>query len=328
MSEVTENVQATQPSTPIVNTAPTISAEALLSAAKDVFGEAPAAEAPAETPKPEDAAKTDAVQEEKKEEPKDERVAAKISAARRSEERARKERLKLQQAKEEFERVRRETEEYKRKYEALKDGDPIQKLKAIGVDPLDFMKRAASDPEVADPIASKIKELETRLEQEQRARLEMVQQQQLAYVDTSVTEAQRIFVESIAESADKYPHLVKEFTAEELAQRGIAIAREYAESYKAQTGYDLTDDVIAEQLEAEAQERAERREKFWASRVKAVPASQAAAPVNAVAPRVPGEQPRTLTADATVTTEPSPKWSQEWADQESLRILNARLANK
>ena len=62
------------------------------------------------------------------------------------------------------------------------------------MDLLDFMKRAASDPEVADPIASKIKELETRLEQEQRARLEMVQQQQLAYVDTSVTEAQRIFV--------------------------------------------------------------------------------------------------------------------------------------
>ncbi len=301
-------------------------------AAADVFGtdkpETPVeGETPAETP----------VEAAEPEEPKkevlkvDEKVAAKIAANRKAEARAHRERAKLQEEIATLNALKAEEASVRKRLEILKGPNKIARLREIGENPLEFVKEIAQDPAVIDPTTVELQNLKAEIlaEREARKQMEAALQEREVQVRThaiqqDVSEAQRIFIGEVASMSDKLPNIVKEFTPREIAQRGLEIAKQYSAEYERVHNQPLTNDVIAEQLELEAIQRAEERNRGW--NVKAVPASQATA-VNAGIP-VRNETPRTLTTGATSTSAPTQRWTQEWADQESIRMLDEALRRR
>ncbi len=342
MSEAVEQTQATP-----APEAPTMD---LIAAAKDVWGEdVPAADAGStpEAPgpeKPETAPEAEPAAEAKPEETPavDDKVSKKIAAAARAERAAAQARQELRTAQEKLATERAALDAEKARFRVLEE-NPEKAFEVLGLDPKTFLEKLAGEHKPENVAERQLKALQAELAELKAgiARREeaATQQVQRAQVDQTVQSANAIFVQHITEGAEKYPNLVAEFTEAEAVQEahralsevvgededGKPITRNQA--YFNQFGIYPDNDVIAEHLDAVAKQRAEARQNSaWAKRGQSPtngsqPLSNGdpnpkAQPVNK------GSSPRTLTSRAASEKASPPKqWSQEAADEESLRIL-------
>jgi hypothetical protein len=329
-----------------------IDADAIAEAAAQVFGPPDEAEKPAETAEerdekgrflPKKGEETRAEPEkpdEEKPKPEDDKVAARINAAKRTELRAAQERAELQRTRAELDRQKAELAELAKVADAVKAAklSPSKLMELAGLQPKDFLETLAREHEpetVAQRVALELRgELEaTRKEiaalKEERERERMATERQR--VETTVAEAQKAFLDHVSSQVEAYPHLVEEFTPEEIAAQALALAEEHGQDYFARFGVYPDDDVIAEELDRQAKKRAERRSQ-WRQRLGKAASESGKGDSSGEAskrPAVKAEGPRTLTSrSAAQKATPPRNWSQEDADAESLRILESALAGK
>jgi hypothetical protein len=145
--------------------------------------------------------------------------------------------------------------------------------------------------------------------------------------DADYNAATQRFIEHVDATADKYPHLIAEYTPAELASAAKRAAEQHAKPYFAKYGEYPDDDVIAEYLEDQARARAEalaeRRARvgITASRPsQGTPANQGQ-PAKAITPR-------TLTNGASSQKATAAKpWTQKDADEESIRLIQQMQAS-
>ncbi len=308
-------------------------------AAKIVFGEDPAPEKPADAPVP--ATAPEKPVEEPAPDPKAERVAARIAVAKRAELRAAQEREQIRRDREEVDRKAAELAAKEARFKLLEE-DPVKAFEELKLDPKTFLERLAGEQDPTNVVAKEVAKLRADLKAEQEARLKAEQdatrRQASEQTEAAFREASAVFVQHVEAHADKYPHLVSEFTEAEAIEAAFRAVNEVVgydsqnqpvtrgEAYRQEFGAYPDDDVIAEHLDAQAKARAEARQKSaWRKRgdSAATPSQgtpngdpQAAQPVK-------GSSPRTLTSRAASEKATAPKqWTQEQADEESLRILS------
>ncbi len=146
--------------------------------------------------------------------------------------------------------------------------------------------------------------------------------------DAIYTAATQAAVESIDAAPEKYPHIIAEYTPAELAHALQNAAAQHGPAYKKKFGEYPTDEVIAEYLEDQARARAETlaERRARVGQKASVPSKGELPGDLQVAQPATGPSPRTLTSRAASEKATATKpWSQEWADEESLRILSASL---
>lgn len=281
-------------------------------------------EKPAEAPKPAE----------------DEKVAARINAAKRAELRAAQERAELQRAREEVAKQKAELEPLLKLAEQVRSAkaSPSRLLELSGLAPKDFLESLAHEHDPAQ-VAERVKaETSTELDalRKEIADLKAAREQELIRaqrqkLDSQVQEAQKAFVDHVAESAAKYPHLVEECTPEEMAAEALAVAQNHGQDYFARFGVYPDDEVIAEHLEERAKEKAASRA-AWRQRIGKPahePSKGDSSGDTGKRPAVKAEGPRTLTSRAaSAKATPPREWSQEEADAEALRILESAFAAK
>jgi hypothetical protein len=280
--------------------------------------------------------------------PTDEKpVSARIAAAKRAEAKAASQRqAALQQetalrtreeqiaarekAAAEAEGIAKLLEEDPAKYFELKKLGPkgvqafLEKL-ANGVKPEEAQERRLS------AIEEENKRLKEAAEARERADQERIEQ---ARRSEAAKAAETTFVTELQASLDKYPSLEQEFNTPESAikagydvlhevlghdKQGRQITRVAA--FIAQNGAPPTNEQIFQYLDEIASKRIEaRKQNAWRTRSDesgGQPSGQVTR-----SPTVTGKT-RTISARDTSSraTTPSDKWTQEWADEESLRIL-------
>ncbi|AKU97007.1 hypothetical protein AKJ09_03671 [Labilithrix luteola] len=272
-------------------------------------------------------------------EPKDpakERVAARILAARRADMRAAEQRKAIAEERAALEKQKVELKDIAALAEQAKGAklSPSKLIELAGLDPKSFLESLATEHEpasVAARVAAATKS-ETDLLREELAAMKREREQERAQstraqLDAQVVQAQQGFIQHIAASAEKYPHLIEEYTPAEIAAEGLRVAEEHAEAYKKKFGTYPDEDVIAEYLEDQAKARAADRAAWHGQIGKAAPKPRQGGLTgeHQMAPsESQGRGPRTLTSDVTSTRVAPPKpWSQEFADEESIRILKA-----
>lgn len=329
-----------------VENAEAITPEALQEAAARIFGPS---EEP-ETPSPEDkrdekgrfvaakdaekAAEPEKPTEEPKK-PEDDKAAARWNAAKRAELRAAQERAELQKTRDQIAAQKAELEGLVKLAEQVKAAklSPSKLMELMEVQPKDFLETLAREHEpeqVAQRVAMELRqELEATRKQvadlvaERDRAAAMAKRQQ---VDAEVSGAQKAFLDFVSASSDKYPHLVDEYTPDEIASQALALAERHSQDYFARFGVYPDDEVIAEELERQATARAESRS-AWRQRIGKAPNEPSKGGSDgetAQRPAVKAEGPRTLTSRAASVKATPPKvWSQEEADAESLRILES-----
>lgn len=314
-------------------------------AAKSVFGDGatPPAETAPETPADDKTAETEAPPPD----PKAERIASRIAAAKRAELKAAQERHEIKAEKEALAREKAALEAQAARYKLLEE-DPVRAFEELKLDPKTFLEKLAGEhkpenvqakelaalkAEIAAMREERTKEIETAKQREAR------QQSEHAW-----TEASRGFVEFVQEESEKYPHLVSEFTEGEAVSAAERVLLEVvghdpqgrpvtrADAYLHQFGEYPDNDVIAEHLDLLAKQRAEARQNSaWAKRGQAPISGSQPLSNGDPNPKSPpvnrGSSPRTLTSRAASekATSLSKQWTQEAADEESLRILEAAL---
>lgn len=292
-------------------------------------------------------AKAEAVEAEKpvEEQPKEpavDKVGSRIAAAKKAEQRAAQERLEIRAQKEAQERRAAELDAREKKLRLLEE-DPVRAFDELKLDPKTFLDKLAGDykPEaVATKKLTAVEEELQRLKSEiaQRAEAEKLAQSR-AQSDASWKAAASEFVSFVGEQSDKYPHLTQEFTEDQATSEAYAALMTVVgydpdgkpvtrnEAYRREHGVYPDHEVVAEYLDTVAKQRVEARNKSaWRKQGNgAAPASQALGDPKSV-PSVKGTSPRTLTSrDASQkSTAPKP-WSQETADEESIRILEKAL---
>lgn len=293
--------------------------------------DAPATEAPAEaTPAPA---------------PEEPKMSARVLAARRSEERAARERAALAEQKAALASKEAELAEMTKIAELAKaaKSSPSKVLELLGYEPKTFLETLANENEPA-AVAARAVEQE-RAEREKlkaeiddlRKTLETTRQAETQAKNARLAaQAEEAFVEHVAAKADVYPNLVEQFTPEEIVRESYRILTEVIghdgkgrpvtrlEAYRAEHKKDPEDEEIAEYLESEAMKRAESRN-AWRARIgKNAPQPSQGTPNGQTAKAQPetGPGPRTLTArDVSERATGGKPWSQEAADEESLRII-------
>jgi hypothetical protein len=337
----------TEPTTATTTTetaeAPPPAAKSLAEVAAEVWGEpapepekapeAPAAEAKPEPEKP-------AVEDEKQA-----ATSARIAAAKRAELRAERERLDLKAKQDELTKLKADLDAREAEQKLI-DEDPVKyfELKKLGTAAIKaHLEKIAGtfEPEkVADQklsgLEKELADLKAELKRRDDDAAMTVRQREQAELEK---EAGSVFIEHVTAAADKYPNLTAEFTegeAIDLAFRelnaivgkdsqGRPVTR--AQAYEAEHGELPDNDVIAEYLDALAKQRIDARSKTaWRKRGEAPQARQADPNGDQnSAPPVKGTSPRTLSSRDTSQRAAAPKaaWSQEAADEESLRILEA-----
>ncbi len=266
-----------------------------------------------------------------------EKVSARLTVALRAEERAARSRAEIAAAKAEVDAQRAEVAEQLKTVEALKAAklSPSKALELLGMSPKEFLESLATEHEPSavaaravsatqsetEKLAAEVQALRAEREHERRA----IAQQQMMQ---SSYQAQEAFLEHVVSKAVEYPHLTEEFTPEEIQERGWQVATKHAGAYFKKFGEYPDDSVIADFLETEAKARAEKRT-AWRQRIgqKALTPSAGKTPGDLqVAQPATGPSPRTLTSrTASEKATAAKPWSQEWADEESLRILQAAL---
>lgn len=282
-----------------------------------------------------------AVEEPAKEPAKDpvaEKVASRILAAKRAEMRAAEQRRELASAKAEIDAQRASVAEQLKAVEDLKAAklSPSKALELLGMTPKQFLESLATEHEPAAVAArasagamSEVEKLRSELQAMRDAQAERERAVRVQQIDAAYNERTEAFVAHVDGEPEKYPHLIAEYTPTELAQAARAAADQHAVPYFNQFGKYPDDDVIAEYLEEQAKARAEalaeRRARIGRP---ASPPSQGN-PIGqtaVVTPTDPGPGPRTLTSrDASIKASAPKPWSQDAADEESLRILQAAM---
>lgn len=314
-------------------------APSTVEAMKQVFGEA--SEPPAETTTEEASVTTketpSTVEDKAKTEdkPKDERAASRILAAKKAESRAAKQRAEIEAERAAVEKQRAELAPLLELAESLKGAkdSPAKLLELAKLDPKSFIEKLASEHDPSSEAKREIAKTQTETEKlraevealrkEREEELKAAKQRE---VDDLTRAAQSTFIDFVAKSHERYPHLVEELTPEEIADEALRVATRYATAYKEETGEDFTDDVLADYLESQAKARAQRRAAF---RSKFSPAEAGAHGQKLIKaqPDLQSPNPRTLTSRIAGTKAAPPKtWSQELADEQSLQILKGGTA--
>lgn len=314
--------------------------------AAEVFG-APAPEKTPDAPaKTEEQATTEtAPVEEAKSDPQAEKIAARIAAASRAERRAAEQRREIEERERRAAERERELDAKLARYKVIEE-DPVRAFEELKLDPKTFLEKLAGEYKPENVIQKEVAALRADLEKEreERKRLEAEHEKRTkaAEVDAQWREASTAFVTHVTEQASKYPHLVEEYTEQQATDAAFAVLTEVvahdrnghpisrAEAYRAEFGDYPDNDVIAEYLDAQAKARIDARAKSaWRKRGESAPqASQATrnGDLKAEGQPVKAPSPRTLTSRAASEKASAPKqWSQEWADEESLRILETAL---
>ncbi len=310
--------------------------------AAKIFGEpAPTTEAAPDKP---------AAVEEPKPDPVDEKVTARIAAAQKAELRGARLRSEMAAERAELEKAKADHAEAVKVAEAVKAAklSPSKALELLGFDAKTFLESLATEHE-PEAIASRaIAGTQTEL-QKLQAKLDAMEAKEVAREQAVRQREQQAenerastgFLDFVAANAAKYPTLVEELTPQEIVREGFACLDEIVgkddagkpvtrlQAFKAEhEGTEPTDDEIAEFLEYRAQPRAKARTE-WRTRIgqKASPPSEGK-PSGVLQASQPdqGTSPRTLTSRAASEKASAPqKWSQEQADEESLRILREAL---
>ncbi len=270
--------------------------------------------------------------------PKDpaaEKVAARLTVALKAEERAARSRAEIAAAKAEIETSRAEVAEHLKVVEALKAAktSPSKALELLGMTPKEFLETLATEHEPAAVAARAVKgtsdevaKLQAKIEAMEKAAEDRENASKRQSLDHDYNQATAAFIEHVDASPDKYPHLIAEYTPAELARAAQAAADQHAVAYKNKFGEFPDDSVIADFLEDQARTRAEAlAERRARVGQKAPVPSKGETPGDLqVAQPATGPSPRTLTSRAASEKATTAKpWSQEWADEESLRILQA-----
>lgn len=303
-----------------------------VSAMEAVFGtDAPAEPATSET----DAAQKEQAPATKPEPPKaDERVAARILAAQKADERAAKNRAEIAAQKAELDKQRGELAELAKIAELVKasKASPSKALELLGYEPRAFLETLATEHEpaavaarVASEGRSEVEKLRAEVEAMRKEREAAERAAKDREMEEGATQSVRLFVDHVANNAAKYPHLVDEFTPDEIAKHGWDLAMKHSAGFEAEFGRPPNDEEIADHLEEMAKQRAEQRT-AWRTRIgKSAPNSSAASTgeIRAAQPENQGQSPRTLTSRVTSVKASAPKpWSQELADEESMKVLS------
>lgn len=276
--------------------------------------------------------------EEPVKEPEPERTtaSARIIAAKRADLRAAQARAELAAQKADIEKQRSELKEQAELVAQLREAklSPSKALELLGMSPKDFLESLATEHE---PEAVAKRAMGTALTETEKLRAELAELKQALSerdqgaqrqeIETRSIKAQEAFFDHVTTQTEKYVHTVEEFTPTEIVQKGWALAAEYAQPYYEKFGVYPDDEVIAEELERQAKARAYERTAWRARSGKSEPTPSQGTPeqLRATQPGK-GPSPRTLTSraaseKATVST----KWSQQQADEESLRILQQAL---
>lgn len=260
--------------------------------------------------------------------PKAERVAARILAAKKAEIRAHQQREALTQRQSAIEAREKELAAKEARFRRLEE-DPVAAFDELKLDPKTFLEKLAGlhtpEAQTSREIAKereRIEALEKRLAQadEDRKRYEL--QLRGREVETNTRQATEAFLEHVATSAAKYPHLTDQYTPEEISARALQVATEHAEAYKSRFGVYPDDEVIADFLEQEAAERAQRRA-AWRERIgQGAPAQGRASKGEIASGQGKAGTPRTLTNSTASQRGAAPKaWSEKDAYEEAKRIV-------
>lgn len=322
----------------------TITPEAIAEAAARVFGGEAPPEAPAKVEEPV------AEPEPPKLAVEDDKNAARVAAVKKAELRAAREREAIASAKAEVEREKlalaKEREEIER-FRAAKRS-PSKALEMLEMAPKDFLETLATENEPGSIAAREVlkeaeerKRLEAKLEALEASIAAEKQEAARAAAAESAKRTEQAFIESVEKAADKYPHLIEEFTPDETVREAYRVLSEVVrydergqpvtrnQAFKEDHGSEPTDDQIAEYLESLAKERAEIRAARRARMGQSAPKQPSqGVPEGDLKTAQPdrGQSPRTLTSRAATEKATAAKpWSQEAADEESLRILGAAL---
>lgn len=173
----------------------------------------------------------------------EERVSAVVRAREkanriRREAEAERQRLEMQRA--ELDRERRELERYAK---AAKAQSPAEALRAMGLDP----RAVLEDTALEGTPEHTIRQLQARLEQQERALQEYQRSQQEALDRRHRAEAEQTF-QTVAQNEERFPYLAaRAATHPELVKRQ---AYELQSAYFAKTGQYPTLEMIAEGLDA------------------------------------------------------------------------------
>lgn len=318
-------------------------------AVADVFGSEP--DAVEVSLAPETDAKPEPKEPPKSSEAKDSPVSARIAAAKRAEAKAAQQRneasakeRELQQRQTALEARAREQEERESLLKLMEE-DPqkyfeVKKLGPKGIQAhLERLANGTRPEEVQERRQAGLEAEMERLKAEIARKDEETRQARTEMERREVeTQAQKAYVTHIEENIDAYPHLTEEFHTPDMAIRAgyellnrvvatDAQGRKITEvaDFIAKHGQEPTNEQICKFLDAVAKERIEaRKQNAW--RKRSDDGGQPSGQVTR-SPTVTGK-PRTLSARDTSSraTTPSDKWTQEWADAESLEILRRGTA--
>lgn len=332
MSEAIEQTEST-PETPTMD---------LVEAAKIVF--ATPEEAIAEKPVDEKAAA--APEEPKPEEPPvDDKVSKKIAVALKAERAASQARQELRAKEQEIERREAALKSSEARFKLLEE-DPVKAFEELKLDPKTFLEKLAGEHKPENVQAKEIAALKAKieaLESERTKEVETAKQREMRQqIEASWTEASRGFIEHVQATAEKFPHLVAEYTEADAiaaAERALleVVVDEHgqqmtrADAYFNKFGEYPDNDVIAEHLDLLAKQRAEARQNSaWAKRGQSP--TNGSQPLsngdpNPKAPPVTkGSSPRTLTSRAASEKASPPKeMTDEERDALSIRLLTKAM---
>ncbi len=278
-----------------------------------------------------------------------EKVATRIALAKRAELRAAKERHELNTARAEHQKREADMSERAKQLDALDAAklSPSKLLELYGKSPKEFLESLANEHEpeavakrAAAGTITEVQKLQARIDAMEAADRQRVAQQEHAEVQRATQESGDEFTEHVAANAEKYPALVETMTPAEFVHAAFAaldavVGKDASgrpvtrlQAYRTEhDGQVPTHDEIAEFLEYEAQPRLKARGE-WRARYgqKAQPPSEGTHGQAVATPTDPGPGPRTLTSrDASIKASAPKPWSQDAADEESLKILRAAM---
>lgn len=282
--------------------------------------------------------------------PKEEKFSTKYIAARKAEMRAAEQRKAFRAEQEALAKERaalQAEKELAEKIRAAKDS-PSELLALTGLEPKEFLEKLATEHEPQQLVARVVaaeraarEELAKKLEALEAAREQDARSFRAREIETSVQRAGDAFVNFVNNEAEKYPHILDEFAPDEAVRVALSALEETvgydengrpvsrSEAYRQRFGDYPDDAAIAEYLDHLAQERASKKS-AWRARngQSATHPSQGKPGENAIGRSVKAATPRTLTNGTASQKATAPKeWSQEDADQESLRILKQMYAS-
>lgn len=214
----------------------------------------------------------------------------------------------------------------------LLEADPVKAFEELKIDPKAFLERLAGEHDPAKVVDRRIEaersereRLAREFEEFKKAAAEreesvrrVAYEQQLAQAEV---DGRKLFISHLEDNAEKYPHLIGEFTPDEVATKAWQLAVQHSQAYFKEFGEYPDDSVFAEHLEAEAAKRAEARS-AWRARLK-----KPSEPGVGTASGQP-LKPRTLTNGAASTKATAPKaWNEKDARADAIKLVAQMLSS-